>query len=353
MDAGRLFDRYRELQSYVGWTDDDVYFPVRIEELPSNPDEHKTIRDQLGRVYTITAKASDPCTPAPEFLGGNGHRIPLTLYTLELLNPEGGTQSICQGKEYINKKRDACEQGDTGKELTGKVVAVPGRWSYGDGSFHSDCPEDGGTTECFTVSCLTGAVGTCAHWGYVPTFEAPDAGLTRQVMQHLHQACVRAARADYGSGQTFTCRGAYIDVVDGYGIQTQDSINSNAGVLSFEAAWSDQGAVPFGVSSDDGGCVRPRFNGCDPRINSVLEKRGPSFQADTNCQPPPPRPEDLRDYFDGGTSFVLLTRTWQNESCGGQCIADDRGVSCPNPRGQPLGPLKATPATCQRDGGTP
>jgi hypothetical protein len=24
MDAGRLFDRYRELQSYVGWTDDDA-----------------------------------------------------------------------------------------------------------------------------------------------------------------------------------------------------------------------------------------------------------------------------------------------------------------------------------------
>ena len=24
MDAGRVFDRYRELQSYVGWTDDDA-----------------------------------------------------------------------------------------------------------------------------------------------------------------------------------------------------------------------------------------------------------------------------------------------------------------------------------------
>ncbi len=34
MDSARLFDRYRELQSYVGWTDDDAERVAAVAAAP-------------------------------------------------------------------------------------------------------------------------------------------------------------------------------------------------------------------------------------------------------------------------------------------------------------------------------
>lgn len=321
---------------YLDWSNtegDGVYFQGNIASLPSAPDASTTITSQDGGSYTLWVAELDPCVPYPAALGGAP--IPLRLYVVN----DAQKRNVCAKTVYTTARPGACEQ-DAGPALREKAVVVPGRWDVVTGAFTS-C--DGGA-DCFTVSCLTGAVGMCAHWGYVPTYRWPDGGVD---LQRHHRACVRAARADYGNGEGFTCPGTYIDVIDGPGIQVQAP--PDVGVpLEFEAAWNEDGAVPFGVPSPGrpGSCIRPRYENCNKGINQALGQPPPPgkppFQADNNCTVPPPSYPNLRSYFDGGVPFVLLTRTWQNQSCGGHCV---RGKPDACPRAHGYGPFSC------RDGG--
>lgn len=303
--------------SFLGW--DGEPFEGSIDQLPTNPGDSATITSMGpgGKQYTITAGELDPCLPtSSEFPPGV---LKLRLYTLK----DSKGRNVCENQVYTNMHPGACEA-SAGAVLTGAAVAVPGRWDGTTGAFTS-CATGSGGSNCFTVSCLTGAVGRCAHWGYVPTTRGNDGGVN---LQRHHQACVRAARADYGSGAEFTCAKTYIDVIDGLGIQVQDPMSTTP-PLAFEAAWDENGAVPFGVSPEGGPCVRPRFNFCKGEIDPVLHSRpgGARFNASDNCVVPSGS-ADLRSRFDGGVPFLLLTQTWSNTGCGGQCVKNNP-AACP------------------------
>lgn len=63
-------------------------------------------------------------------------------------------------------------------------------------------------------------------------------------MWDLHQACIRAVRADYcGDGIGNTENGTLIDLFDRYGIFPEDPAADKEKKLVFEAAFSPEGAI--------------------------------------------------------------------------------------------------------------
>lgn len=89
-----------------------------------------------------------------------------------------------------------------------------------------------------TLTCVSGAVGKCARFGYRPWARGPRG----EDLLPLHAACVRMARADYcGNGEPHTKEGTTIDVYDDFGIQTRGLTDDAS--FAFEAGWSANGAV--------------------------------------------------------------------------------------------------------------
>lgn len=89
-----------------------------------------------------------------------------------------------------------------------------------------------------TLTCVSGAVGKCARFGYRPWSQSDEG----EELMPLHAACVRMVRADYcGDGQGHTKDGTAIDNYDDYGIQRRGVANDPSFV--FEAGWTGQGAV--------------------------------------------------------------------------------------------------------------
>ncbi|NPD26874.1 ADYC domain-containing protein [Corallococcus exiguus] len=304
-----------QTNSYLAWTGEDgsdVYFPGTVQG------GTRTLTGSDGKRYTLTSEAGDldPCLP--DLLRDAGATLPL--YTLT--GEDGG--NVCAAQGYFTQRPGACSA-DAGPKYLGKAVVSPGRWTP-QGQFTLTA-EDGGPA--FSVSCTSGAVGICQHWGYLPTATwdgGPDLG-------RLYQACVRAARAEYGgSGKSFTCPGTYVDFVDGVGIQTQDPDypNKHKQSLRFESAWDERGAVLFGVT--DGGlrCVRSRYGNVNPeRLRDDLKQRSPGpFTVSDDCQLPGPTDGGLAAYFDGGVPFLLLTQSWSNRSCQDQA-GPDSDMGCP------------------------
>ena len=107
---------------------------------------------------------------------------------------------------------------------------VPGRWNR-DGSERA-----GG----YTFVCTSGVIAKCArNWGYKPWKSLPAAGGQEIGLRPLHQACVRAARADYcGDGTSYTRDGTIVDLFDRHGF------NRATGDPSFvdESAFDRHGA---------------------------------------------------------------------------------------------------------------
>lgn len=306
--------------SYNGNALDDVYFSDNFASLPASPDAGAVeITSQDGGRYRIEAVGMDPCTPTSPF--GGGGLMPLVLY--QLTDEKG--RNPCHGEGYVDPyKRCAHEE-----RLQDVAVAVPGRWEHDGGDFDG-C--DGGAS-CFTVACITGMVGHCAHWGYVPGFTLPDAG----TLQLYHLACVRAARADYGNGQSFTCGATLVDFIDRLGIQKQEDAIED---FDFESAWNPTGAAMLGVEggSLDGGlpCVKPRYRECNDLISQVLtEHWSQDAGALVDCGPPGNDPR-LDHYFAGRPDLLLLTRSrLQGPPCGPGCVVEHRhcglgsGKPCP------------------------
>ena len=91
---------------------------------------------------------------------------------------------------------------------------------------------DGRAIGPFALTCTAGAQAKCIRFGYRPWHAA---------MVDLHAACVRMVRADYcGDGTPHTRNGTRISLWDRRGILAAGDPWPG---LSFEAAWSPEGAV--------------------------------------------------------------------------------------------------------------
>lgn len=95
-----------------------------------------------------------------------------------------------------------------------------------------------GSTTQFTFACLMGAIAKCYEWGYRP-WTGPagiDAGIAA-----AHQACTRAARADYcGVGRPETRKGTGFFIYDELEVPIRSDSSSR---WPLEAAWSEDGAT--------------------------------------------------------------------------------------------------------------
>ena len=125
----------------------------------------------------------------------------------------------------------ACERGDAGAV----GIFVDGQWSE-DGAW-----QPGG----WTFSCLDGVIAKCARsWGYKPwkTLRTPVHGDVD--LQPLHQACTRAARADYcGDGASHTQDGTPVDMFDVYGLNVRDQVSE----FREESTFGEHGALSVSV----------------------------------------------------------------------------------------------------------
>lgn len=89
-----------------------------------------------------------------------------------------------------------------------------------------------------TLTCVSGAVGKCARFGYKPWARGPGG----EDLLPYHAACVHMVRADYaGDGEPHTRDGTSIDIYDRLGIQQSESANDPG--YAFEAGWTPAGAV--------------------------------------------------------------------------------------------------------------
>jgi hypothetical protein len=87
----------------------------------------------------------------------------------------------------------------------------------------------------FSFVCTSGAAGKCVLMGYRPWVVANGPPL-----HALHRACVHMLRADYGGNDKPSTRnGTAVDIYDRFHIQ----IAAMRPDMSFEAAWSEDGAV--------------------------------------------------------------------------------------------------------------
>jgi hypothetical protein len=101
-----------------------------------------------------------------------------------------------------------------------------------------------------TVSCTDGVLAKCSRsWGYKPWRTMYDKYGNPQVMRPYHQACTRAARADYsGLGYSMTVTGTPIDIFDngGYNLPASSSTLASLGYqpdMRFEAVFTSNKKV--------------------------------------------------------------------------------------------------------------
>ena len=169
--------------------------------------------------------------------------------------------------------------------VTGKVLgfcsnnapayALAGSWDA-TGTFSSS------DTSAFTFACTTGTIAKCTKWGYRP-WASPAVksdGTTHYDTAQYHQACIRAARADYcANGNSWTKNGTLVDIYDyvpnqaGYIERTQNVLHDEglmpATSLMWESEFDQSGALDVdfyryselagtsgypALSDPDGGC---------------------------------------------------------------------------------------------------
>lgn len=133
---------------------------------------------------------------------------------------------------YSKAEKEKSNKNDL-KALHKRAVAVAGYWDRKTGAYVSDP-----AGKKFTISCLSGIVAKCAHWGYVPNAEFIKNAIKIPLTPY-HEACVRAARAMYDptSLRSYTCRSTVIDIYDNLGIKESDRTAD----LQFEGVWIKNG----------------------------------------------------------------------------------------------------------------
>lgn len=149
---------------------------------------------------------------------------------------------------------DVCGEGDPDATMG---LFVDGYWSD-DGVWHA-----GG----WTYACPSGVIAKCVRsWGYKPWKTLPSPTCGEVSLQPLHQACTRAARADYcGDGSSHTRDGTLVDMFDACGL----NVREDAPGFHEESAFDEGGALsvsiprwPTATATETGWrfatCERPR-----------------------------------------------------------------------------------------------
>jgi hypothetical protein len=148
---------------------------------------------------------------------------------------------------------------------------VDGRWNN-DGSW-----QPGG----YTFACSSGVISKCARsWGYKPWKRLLSPTGYPVDMRPLHQACTRAARADYcGDGISHTREGTMVDMFDIYGFNIKESdpeFAQEAGFTPRGARWVARERWPEQPASDGpwttlSTCRRPRHASASPDDPVLIE----------------------------------------------------------------------------------
>jgi hypothetical protein len=140
-----------------------------------------------GDAQTVTRDHRASC---PQPAQGCTMNSDLWLYDVELIDVDGSAHPFC---------------------ASGRAMAMLGAWDD-TGAMTSD-PVHG---PLFTFGCTDGTLVKCARWGYRPwTAAVPSGGGDPVPLADYHQACIRAAMADYcAMGHSFTTNGTVVDVWD-------------------------------------------------------------------------------------------------------------------------------------------
>lgn len=238
---------YLDIISFAG---DTIHALMRTETAGPGRPVRLHPRDLVGHTWTaqechggrcqtvtqrITAVVSDTGTNTMPQQGDNSD---IWLYRVEYALPAapGEWHNACAGNSP-----------DMG-------IFVNGRWSA-DGTWHP-----GG----WTFSCPSGVIAKCVRgWGYKPwkTLHSPVCGDVD--LQPLHQACTRAARADYcGDGTSYTREHTLIDMFDTCGLNVREHAPERREESAFDehgALWVSTPRWPTATATDSGW----RFDGCE------------------------------------------------------------------------------------------
>lgn len=172
--------------------------------------------------------------------------------------------NLCKGVKYDPQGVEELSE-EARRLLEGKAIAVSGYWA-GDGWKEQGRLSNNKQGPVLTLSCLSGVVAKCAHWGYVPWAVHKK---TKTPLGPYHRACVQAARAMYKAEDqavSFTCQDTEIDIYDRLGIQKKGGDKA----LAFESLWGEQGLRCM---------VRSRFKSCQQELGGL-------FQAAATCADP-------------------------------------------------------------------
>lgn len=161
-------------------------------------------------------------------------------FTIEAAKPHPG---VADG--YLYRLKDVtgaplCRQASSpGEPYPYHALPIAAVWSAGGDRMES--------TDLFTFACTAGVLNKCAGWGYTPWDDGAHDPLA---MVELHQACTRAARADYcydgsphtrDNTQVYTWNNTYADVdaVDAPPGPDGDPLAEDdlGRPMAFEAAW--------------------------------------------------------------------------------------------------------------------
>lgn len=191
------------------------------------------IRDVVGAVQADTWVAMHPLTgmgagaqvACDHPSGTCGTNSDLYLYQVDLIDTDGIPYAFC---------------GDGGKSM-----ALAGTWDQT--GRRTDLPGK------LTFACTRGTIAKCTRWGYRPFGNGTDSGGTSQAMAPYHQACIRAATADYcANGTSFTKDGTLVDIYDyqphqpgtyGFVPRTLSAVYQSSTALVWESSFDRHGAT--------------------------------------------------------------------------------------------------------------
>lgn len=130
----------------------------------------------------------------------------------------------------------------------GPAIALSGSWGMQAGN-PGDARKEPATSGEITFACLGSSLAKCATvlgykpWRSVTPATPPGSPPAKPVsLDGLHQACVRAVRADYcGNGLSMTAEGTQVNFYDSLGIQKDEAS------WPMEAVWSASGALCVNV----------------------------------------------------------------------------------------------------------
>lgn len=163
--------------------------------------------------------ATDPVTPQPNCTNPHDCRQnnDLWLYEVHLIDPA------------TSKVLGFCTNNQPAYALAGTWDAT-GQFSSSDAN-------------AFTFACTTGTIAKCTKWGYRPWATATKSDGTVASLEPYHQACIRAARADYcANGNSWTKNGTLVDIYDDDGFipRTQNVLHDEGKPFATALVWESQ-----------------------------------------------------------------------------------------------------------------